>query len=204
MHIRLGNADSFGFRTAALELLAHQVNPSTVSWSSCAADDLTSRAPETWRASRAVAAVVPRSFLRTIELVVLHRDPERFEILYRTLWRLVHEPALKDDAIDGDLMQLRAMVQSVRRDLHRMRSTIAFVPMQRGHGAALPCAWAAPAHFITEAYAIWRVEKARMPGFAVATPERMVVHEYEEFRYLPGVPAPPGDEAHWRALLRRP
>jgi DNA polymerase len=42
--------------------------------------------------NRAARAIIPQSFIRMSELVVLHRDADRFDLLYRSLWRLVYEP----------------------------------------------------------------------------------------------------------------
>ena len=40
-------------------------------------------------------ARVPAFFVALCERAALHADPNRFGLLYRLLWRLVHEPALK-------------------------------------------------------------------------------------------------------------
>ena len=41
------------------------------------------------------------------ESVILHRDPGRFELLYRLLWRLRSEPALRHDPLDADRIERR-------------------------------------------------------------------------------------------------
>ena len=66
----------------------------------------------------AVAPVnAPAAFLPLSESVVLHRDPDRFGLLYRLLWRLQVEPGLRADLIliEGDpLTDIRA-TRRIRR-----------------------------------------------------------------------------------------
>ena len=84
--------DVAGFHTEATRLLALQVPPQDVHWSAAPAQSVDEEPLETARAAirnRAARAIIPQSFIRMSELVVLHRDPERFDLLYRTLWRLV-------------------------------------------------------------------------------------------------------------------
>ncbi|HEY1225751.1 MAG TPA: uracil-DNA glycosylase, partial [Ramlibacter sp.] len=106
MQARLSSAtDLTGFRNEARELLAHQVPPDQVHWETqqAADTDLFAQKPaqgsEQVRTSkgipRAATAIVPASFLRLCEVVVLHNDPQRVSLLYRLLWRLVHEPTLR-------------------------------------------------------------------------------------------------------------
>jgi DNA polymerase len=47
---------------------------------------------------------------------ILHRDPARFALLYRLLWRLQAEPALRHDPRDADWLALEAMAGAARPD----------------------------------------------------------------------------------------
>lgn len=208
MEARLhGETDLAGFRDEARNLLAHQVPPEDVDWHlepPPAADLFVT--PATPQASRprnmpkATAAIVPSSFLRLCESVVLHRDPARFSLLYRLLWRLVHEPHLRNDALDPDMLQAQHMAHAVRRDLHKMKSNVHFEPVtEAGHDTPLQLAWYEPTHHILEAAAPWFAR--RMPGtrWAILTPERCVRSDGTRMQYGPGVdPAqrvPEGTEA---------
>jgi len=84
--------DIAGFHGEATRLLAQQVPPETVQWSAAEQPDVTEEKVDSERASirsRAARAIIPQSFVRMSELVVLHRDPLRFDLLYRSLWRRV-------------------------------------------------------------------------------------------------------------------
>jgi DNA polymerase len=144
MQARLASeTDLAGFREEARSLLAHQVPPEQVDWLAAPnADQFAEVVPADAKGSRhvprAAMAIVPASFLRLCEIVVLHRDPDRFALLYRLLWRLVHEPGLRSDPIDADMLAAQQMGQAVRRDLHKMKAFLRFRPVEEGNGAQAP------------------------------------------------------------------
>ena len=86
-----GATDLEGFRQAARSLLARQVPPEQVSWHTTDApvQDLFSTPDSTVAAanaqafSAAPAVKVPAEFMALCESVILHRDPNRFGLLYR-------------------------------------------------------------------------------------------------------------------------
>lgn len=75
---------------------------------------------------------VPRRFIQLARLYVLHRDADRFARLYRLLWRLVHEPDLRQDFLDPDWQHLRQMARAVQRDAYKMRAFVRFRPVHEG------------------------------------------------------------------------
>ena len=111
--------DIAGFRVACRRLWAEQTEPARVVWRTAgdAEDDLfESPAAPPSRAGTVPPLHVPAGFLALCEDVVQHSDPGRFELLYRLLWRLQHEPSLRDDVLDADRVAAREMAQAVRRD----------------------------------------------------------------------------------------
>lgn len=166
--------DVAGFHTEATRLLGLQVPPHTVEWSAAPAQSIGEEPLDGSRASihnRAARAIIPQSFVRMSELVVLHRDPQRFDLLYRALWRLVYEPELKNDRSDGDLARLRQMAQAVRRDIQKMKSRLAFRPLVL-RGETVPVAWYEPAHFVCEVVATWLARREPARRWIVLTPDR--------------------------------
>ena len=93
MQVPLSNqVDVAGFHSEATRLLAQLVPPDHVQWSAAPAQGVGEEPLDGERAAihnRAARAIIPQSFVRMSELVVLHRDPQRFDLLYRALWRLV-------------------------------------------------------------------------------------------------------------------
>jgi len=216
MQARLSSqTDLAGFREEARSLLAHQVPPEAVEWETSPAQngDLFADAVQSGDlrprgVPKAATAIVPASFMRLCELVVLHSEPQRFALLYRLLWRLVHEPGLRNDPIDADMLHAQQMAQSVRRDMHKMKAFVRFreVPDETRPGEVLHVAWFEPAHHIVEAVAPWFAKRFANMHWAILTPERCVEydpHAPHSVSSLPPEGAPlalgrPGDEGAGR------
>lgn len=200
--------DIAGFHSEATRLLAQLVPPETVQWSAAPAQTVGEEAVDAARASihnRAARAIIPQSFIRMSELVVLHRDPLRFDLLYRALWRLVYEPALKHDFADHDLARLRQMAQAVRRDIQRMKSRLAFHPLQL-KGEALPVAWYEPAHFVAETVGAWLARRDPALRWILLTPDRSMRWDGSKLLCAPAVSPPqqphaPRSDAEWARVL---
>lgn len=206
--------DLAGFRAEARQLLAHQVPPEEVQWETDARDADLFASPVTAAESRpqgvarAATAIVPASFARLCEVVVLHSDPQRFALLYRLLWRLVHEPALRHDPIDADMLLAQQMGQSVRRDMHKMKAFVRFRPVpDEARGDTLHLAWCEPAHHIVESVAPWFAKRFTNMRWAILTPERSVEWDGQALHFGPGARkenAPPADagEQLWLACYQ--
>ncbi|WP_219214714.1 UdgX family uracil-DNA binding protein [Variovorax boronicumulans] len=167
-----------GFRGEARALLARQVPPEDVVWHTRAsAESDLFAALETPRAQGvgSASAIVPPAFVRLCETVVLHDDPDRFGLLYRLLWRLVHEPTLRRDPLDADRVRAQHMAQAVRRDMHKMKAFVRFRPLPQDDGEpTLHVAWFEPDHHIVEAVAPFFVRRFATMRWAILTPERSV------------------------------
>ena len=75
-----------------------------------------------------------KAFLDLAEIVSVHRSPARWNLLYRTLYRLQTNRDLLKIEIDNDVAQLHQMEHQVRRDLHKMH---AFVRFRKLHADAM-------------------------------------------------------------------
>jgi probable DNA metabolism protein len=188
-----GETDFPGFRAQARSLLARCVPPEQVQWATSAHnDDLFAQdgaAPAGDPLVQSVpSAGVPASFLTLCETVVLHADAQRFTLLYRLLWRLVHEPALRHDPLDADMLQAQQMAHAVRRDIHKMRAFLRFreVPEPEAPGGVLHVAWFEPEHHIVEANAPWFMRRFAQMHWAILTPERCVSWNGHELHYGDG------------------
>lgn len=150
--------DVGGFRCEARRLLNENIDPAAVQWHVAnavegdlfadATDPVTSGAPAASDAAAARAGSaeahqielanatprvsVPAFFLPLCERALLHADLGRFGLVYRLLWRLVHEPGLRHDPLDADRMQAEQMARAVRRDMHKMTAFVRFRPVGGG------------------------------------------------------------------------
>lgn len=183
-----GATDLAGFRQQARALLTRRIPPEQVHWATAdtTEPDLFA-APAIAQEPRpvlrgAATALVPVSFLRLVEQVILHRDPDRFALLYRLLWRLVHEPGLRHDPLDAQMLQAQQMAQAVRRDMHKMKAFVRFRTVAAAEPRTpeepadpeLHVAWFEPAHHIVEAIAPWFARRFSTMHWAILTPDRSV------------------------------
>ena len=183
------------FRQRARALLAAGVPPGAAqgTWGGCV-DGARRGAADLFAADSSVTVhpsavgggsspAVPRSFIALARRVVLHSAPGRFDALYALLWRLVHEPGLRHDPLDVDLLRLRQMARAVQSDAYKMRAFVRFRPVQ-DHGATdvtepaqdvtLHVAWFEPEHDVLEAVAPWFARRFAGMRWAILTPRRSV------------------------------
>ena len=202
-------ADVDGFRNEARRLLAQRIAPERVSWQvatrvhadlfGASSDD--PAAPASAQPV-AVRSTVPAFFISLCERAALHADPNRFGLLYRLLWRLVHEPSLRHDPLDADRMQAEQMARAVRRDMHKMTAFVRFRPLAKDEcdaGAEIDhVAWFEPEHHIVCATAPFFARRFAQMRWAILTPERCVRWDGRALAFGPGAKredAPPADAA---------
>jgi probable DNA metabolism protein len=207
--------DVAGFREEARTLLAQQVPPEAVNWqtepaqnSDQFADPAAAQDSRPRGVPKAASAIVPASFLRLCEIVVLHSEPSRFALLYRLLWRLVHEPGLRHNPVDPDMLHAHQMGQAVRRDMHKMKAFLRFRTVRDSQGNPLQLGWYDPAHHIVEAVAPWFARRSPQNRWAILTPERSVEWDTRQLHFGPGLkrsdaPLPDADDAAWLACYQR-
>ena len=146
---------------------------------------------------------VPREFISLAERVACHRDPRRWGLLYRVLWRLTHgEPRLLEVVTDQDVNGLMQWDKAVRRDVHKMRAFVRFRTVLHGDGEWY-VAWFEPEHHIVERNAAFFVDRFAGMRWSILTPDRCAHWDGERLTFTPGVPksaAPAGDvmEDLWR------
>ena len=198
-------ADVPGFRAAARQLLAEGIAPASVSWhvATTAEGDLFD-VPDDSAGTPRVAVpriTVPAFFVPLCDRAALHAHPNRFGLLYRLLWRLVREPALRGDPLDADRQQAEQMARAVRRDMHKMTAFVRFRPVADAADAKAEVthvAWFEPANHIVEATAPFFARRFAQMRWAILTPERSVRWDGRELAFGPGAKredAPPADAA---------
>jgi len=193
MEARLASeTDLAGFREEARALLAHQIPPDDVRWRTAQAQNadffLDSPSPDRRHAaSSAASAIVPASFMRLCEVVVLHHDPDRFALLYRLLWRLVHEPALRNDPVDPDMLHAHQMGQAVRRDIHKMKTFVKFREIGADGSGPVAMTFYEPAHHIVEAVAPWFAKRMPETRWVILTPQCSVESDGRQLHFACGI-----------------
>ena len=147
---------------------------------------------------------VPREFLDRARFVAAHREPERWNLLYRLLWRTQSERQLLRMELDTDVAEFGRLGQQVRRDLHKMHAFVRFRKIEDEGGEAF-IAWHQPDHRIVSLAAPFFVERFAVMRWAILTPDESVSWQPDtkELKFGPGVPrelAPQQDELEglWR------
>lgn len=221
IEVRLaGEADFAGWRAQARRLLSAGEPPEAVLWRvEAASPDLFAEAADAGEATGAAAPppgaalYVPRRFIETAKVVIRHRDPERFALLYAVLWRIARdgERHLLDAAADPQVRRLDAMSHAVRRDIHKMKAFVRFREVSGGAagevegegGGAVYVAWFEPEHHILDATAPFFAERFASMRWSILTPEASAHWDLASLSFGPGagkrdVPSDDALEEYWR------
>jgi len=199
--------DFDGWRKAARALALHHIAPMDVTWSvqGQTKDQMPpglSEAPSLPPVDIESTFNVPANFIELARLAILHRDGERFALLYRLLWRLKADHDLMETMTDPDVALTTAMAGSVHRDVQRMRDLVRFREIgreQKAHYAA----WFEPEHHIVEfAAPFFSRRYADMP-WSILTPDICAHWDGHAISLTPGInrtemPAPSRLEETWR------
>ncbi len=150
-------------------------------------------------AKSGAAAYVPKAFLQKAMLAGCHRDSQRWNLLYRLLWRLQTNRELLKVEVDSDVSELLRMDQQVRRDEHKMHAFVRFRRVEQPIGEEHFVAWYQPQHRILELAAPFFAERFAVMRWSILTPDGSVTWDPAEkqLRYGPAIPresAPDGDE----------
>lgn len=120
--VQLGDGHDFAeWRAAARALLRDGVRPDEVVWEEVnAGGDLFAAPVERRRVEGCPVGVVPRRFIDLAKVAMFHRDPRRFALLYRLLFRLQKHPALLGARSDPDVARLHTLVGNLRQEAERV------------------------------------------------------------------------------------
>src|SRR5262245_29092182 len=89
--------------------------------------DVIDDVPATPRRAAVGRHSVSKRFVPLARTVAYHREPTRWKLLYRLLWRLTHGiPRLLEIDTDDDVFLAQRMEKQVRRDAHKMKAFVRF------------------------------------------------------------------------------
>ncbi|MFT6670996.1 MAG: DNA polymerase, partial [Afipia broomeae] len=133
---------------------------------------------------------------------ILNRNPERFALLYRLLWRLRTHPRLMGAATDADVARVQSLAKEVRRDEHKMHAFVRFREFGRGNDFRF-VAWFEPDHHIVKLAAPFFERRFADMAWSILTPDRCAHWDGCKTIFTPGAlksDAPSSDplEDIWR------
>jgi probable DNA metabolism protein len=177
--------DFEGWRQAARALVLHGIGPSDVTWS------VQGHAPELFEPSSSLdtpqgSFSVSAKFVELAQSAILHRDPERFAILYRLLWRLRQRHDLLSVATDAEVSRVATMAKAVHRDQHKMKAFVRFREIGRDPKSRF-IAWFEPEHHIVEATAPFFARRFADMAWSILTPDICAHWEGHVVSFTPGV-----------------
>ena len=148
------------------------------------------------------AFTVPKAFVDIAEQVILHRSDDRFDLLYRLLWRLRDQPDLMKVVSDRDVADALERAKNVSRASHKMKAFVRFRLVQDEDGE-LYVAWFEPAHRVLEKTAGFFVRRFTTMRWSILTPDGSCFWDREALTFGPGArpeDAPRDDavEAFWK------
>ncbi|MBL0947265.1 UdgX family uracil-DNA binding protein [Brevundimonas sp.] len=195
--------DLEGWRTHARALLAEGSPPSNTCF-------LTRAAPGGLFEDEAPSAPVPpgsglsvpRAFLDLAEQVALHRSEDRFDLLYRLLWRLQRERTLLHIVSDRDVADAMERAKNVSRAAHKMKAFVRFRRIE-DEGGEHWIAWFEPAHRVLERTAPFFQRRFTTMRWTILTPDGTAHWDLERLSFGPSATrdqAPEGDdvEEFWK------
>ncbi|MGX9428709.1 MULTISPECIES: UdgX family uracil-DNA binding protein [Bradyrhizobium] len=188
-HIILGSETDFdGWRKAARTLVLNEVPPDDVTWTVRnnevePFDGLDREAPlEPPHGTFSV----PAKFVELAKTAILHRDAERFALLYRLLWRLRRDHDLLDVADDPDVARIHAMAKAVHHEAQRMRTSIRFREIGREHKSHF-VAWFEPQHHVVELAAPFFASRFADMPWSILTPDVCAHWDGHAVSITPGI-----------------
>ncbi|WP_370458671.1 UdgX family uracil-DNA binding protein [Asaia sp. As-1742] len=174
------------WRSTARAALLHGLRPDELEWVTPDADQ-----PELFEAAEPVAAFEPtadgptlsgahvsKAGLAMLRSILRYRDPKRFALAYRLLWRLQTEPALPAIATDPEVREAARMDHQIRRDAHKMKAFLRFREDNAEEGARRRfIAWFEPEHYILETVAPFFAERFSDMDWLILTPIGSILFE---------------------------
>ena len=200
------------WRTAARNLIVTETAPAEVYWSTRSAQlslfdntpDETQPADEEYPKKQTNALRVPPDFLEMARHVACHTSANRWDLLYRTLWRLTHgETHLLEITTDDEVHTLTQMRKAISGDVHKMKAFVRFRKVIDDLGLENFIAWHRPDHRIVRLAAPFFSRRFKAMNWVILTPHESVTWDQRQLHFGPGVPvteAPDSDvlEDLWR------
>jgi uracil-DNA glycosylase len=199
------DTDFEGWRNAARALVLNEIKPADVTWIVRGSEPELFETPDGGAPPKEPPQStfsVPAKFVELAKSALLHRDPERFAILYRLLWRLHANHDLLQTATDPDVAQATAMARAVHRDEHKMHAFVRFREIGREQKSHF-VAWFEPEHHIVELAAPFFASRFADMPWSILTPDVCAHWDGHVISITPGVSkaeAPTEDrlEETWR------
>jgi uracil-DNA glycosylase len=193
------------WRKVARSLLQNEVAPDEILWTSAAENSLFETDFDSIKPNK-IYKVAPE-FLALAETVACFDDAGKWALLYRLLFRLIHENRnLLAIESDNDVRRAFLMERAVRRDVHKFHAFVRFRRVEietRG----IFVAWHEPQHFTVRKAAPFFARRFGAMRFSILTPKGCAHWNLKNLIFTEAVArdfAPPEDETEvfWLVYYR--
>lgn len=126
------------------------------------------------------------TFLALARLASFHRSTERWNILYRVLWRLTHgQSRLLNELLDPDVNRLHGMARDVEKEARHLVATAHFIPVDAECGT-VQIGWFIPKHHSVEIAAPTLARQIGDQNWSLLTPDRCAHWNGRQLVFSPG------------------
>lgn len=182
LHLIRFQPDFASWLRAAHYLLQQGIVPSAVEWLEC--DDPAKLTP----LPEALQARWNEEFLRMARLASYHRCSERWAVLYRVLWQLVHgHSRLMRDCLNPEVNRLRTLAREVEKDVRHLVTATHFETVNTPDGA-VQVGRCQPRQHSVELAAPYFARRWGNTRWQLCTPDRCVQWNGRQLVYTPGEP----------------
>ncbi|MBB3048198.1 putative DNA metabolism protein [Litorivivens lipolytica] len=176
------HADFQDWQPLARHLLSKQIPPDDIRWNGAATgnlfgdDDALCPDDITDASHRPSSIRISRQFIGLARFAAAHRDPQRFDVLYRLLWRLfTGERKLLQDAADPLVITANRLAKEVGRDRHKMQAFVRFRALDlkdinSDRAPTIYTAWFEPDHYILRLNADFFCRRFHNMDWTIASP----------------------------------
>lgn len=179
IEISVGN-DLNVWRNAARHLVGRSIEPDGIIWTADGQKSLFDDLDDEFEASN---LSVPRGFLSLAEAVSCFDSPERWGLLYRLLFRIVHENrSLLEIESDADVLSAKRMEKAVNRDSHKFHAFVRFRKIEC-EGEEIYVAWHEPHHFTVKRATPFFARRFGSMKFSIFTPRGCAHWDLKELTF---------------------
>ena len=134
---------------------------------------------------------VPPEFIELAKTVSCARDADRWDLLYRILFRLQFEnPQLLNITVDPDIRRAELLVKAIRRDIHKMHAFVRFkkeiVKTDEGEEEYF-VAWHRPEHLTVQLSTPFFARRFGDRKWSLYTPDESAHWNLEKLTFGPGL-----------------
>ena len=174
------------WRDAARHYLSFRIRPEHIDWQvpNQSQDNLfetEQTSPSLKTENTGIQFKVSKEFIELAQTICCHTDIQKFDLLYRLLFRLNFENKnLLKIKTDDDVLLANKMAKEVRRDAYKIKAFLRFRSLEH-EGEEYFIAWYEPFHYSLELVMPFFTQRFKNMNWSILTPYRAAHWNQKEF-----------------------